>query len=62
MSDRGTLSLSDDDKGTVTASFGGQIVRTWNYDTNPRHQMRLAREFAEGWYQALLHRNKRASN
>lgn len=46
--------IMDDDKGVITAETPLKIVRSWNY-SNRDEQMRgmlLAREFAEGWFQA----------
>ncbi|MGB0750179.1 MAG: hypothetical protein ACPGO3_15670 [Magnetospiraceae bacterium] len=51
----------DDDKGTVTAEFLGDEVRSWVYRdrAEQREKMIRAREFVEGWYQANKRREVR---
>lgn len=46
--------ISDNDAGEITASVNGQEVRGWSYkdDAERRFKMRMAHEFAEGWFQA----------
>ena len=48
--------ITDDDKGTITATVDGKVVRSWEYGligngVNGRtYRMALAREYAEGWH------------
>ena len=46
--------IIDDDKGTITAERRARVVRSWSYSDRKeqRKKMLMAREFAEGWYQA----------
>jgi hypothetical protein len=47
--------ITDDDHGTITATLDGRWIRSWEYATEQerRVKMRMAREFAEGWYQSV---------
>lgn len=49
-----TPKIIDDDNGTVRAEVDGYEIRSWQYQSrdDQRHKMQMAREFAEGWYQA----------
>lgn len=58
-----TPTITDDDKGTITATVDGKVVRSWTY-SSPNDQnliayaiandhaeaMGKAREYAEGWH------------
>lgn len=46
--------IINDDSGTVFAETPLKIVRSWCYQNRSEEMiaLRLAREFAEGWYQA----------
>ena len=55
------IKIIDDDNGTISAEMEassgapvGRAVRSWMYrdDAEQRQKMVMAREFAEGWYQA----------
>ena len=48
------LRLTDNDKGEITVSLDGVEIRGWAYasDDERRLKMRLAHEFAEGWFHA----------
>ena len=54
-----TPKITDDDKGTVTATMDGKVVRSWVYNENMRRSraMSLAREYVEGWHSAEKHHN-----
>lgn len=51
-----TPTITDDDKGTITASVDGNVVRSWSYyrmvnlPTRRDIMMAKAREYAEGWH------------
>ena len=49
-----TPRIKDDDHGQITAEIDGLEIRGWSYaDRNEqRIKMLMAREFAEGWFQA----------
>jgi hypothetical protein len=51
--------ITDDDNGTITADLNGEVVRSWAYPSPEEHKPRmlLAREFAEGWFQAVKRQN-----
>ena len=46
--------ITDDDHGVITATVCGKEVRAWSYanDDERRLKMRMAHEYAEGWFQA----------
>ena len=46
--------IFDDDDGTITAEIPTRVVRSWSYENRDEQRMKMlmAREFAEGWYQA----------
>lgn len=46
--------ITDNDAGEITATVNGAEVRGWSYKTSgeQREKMRMAHEFAEGWFQA----------
>jgi hypothetical protein len=48
---------NDKDEITVVHRADGQLIRSWNYigEIDRRLFMRHAREFAEGWFQAMKH-------
>lgn len=49
-----TPTITDDDKGTITATVDGNVVRSWSYTAWSTFQrgatMAKAREYAEGWH------------
>ena len=49
-----TPTITDDDKGTITAAVDGKVVRSWTYRVNDfvhrQTRMAQAREYAEGWH------------
>lgn len=49
------IRIIDNDKGLVRAEANGARVRSWEYETRAeqRQAMRLAHEFAEGWFLAV---------
>lgn len=46
--------ITDNDEGTIFAEIPTRVVRSWSYNgrSEQRLKMLMAREFAEGWYQA----------
>ncbi len=48
------IRIVDDDEGTISAEIPTRVVRSWSYVNREeqRMKMRLAQEFAEGWFQA----------
>lgn len=52
------IRVVDNDRDEITVTLGGEELRGWSYanEAERRAKMRMAREFAEGWYQ----RDKRA--
>lgn len=58
-----TPKITDDDRGTVTATVEGKVVRSWVYNENMRRSraMSLCREYVEGWHDAEAH-NKGDTN
>jgi hypothetical protein len=46
--------ITDHDAGEITASVDGKEIRGWSYKdaTEQSIKMRMAHEFAEGWFQA----------
>ena len=46
--------ITDNDAGEITASVDGKEIRGWSYKdaAEQRIKMRMAHEFAEGWFQA----------
>ena len=60
-----TPHLTDDDKGEITATFEGNVVRSWSYDlisviNDQRAVMAKAREYVEGWHNATRATESRA--
>jgi hypothetical protein len=55
-----TPKITDDDKGTVTATVDDKVVRSWVYSPTMRRSraMSLAREYAEGWHDASDYHQK----
>lgn len=53
------IKIIDDDRDTITAEVDGDVVRSWEYSGPDEHRekMIMAREFAEGWYQAEKRRD-----
>jgi len=49
-----TLEIIDYDHGEIRAEISRRILRSWKYHDEPERRMkiRMAREFAEGWFQA----------
>lgn len=51
-----TPTITDDDKGTITATVDGKVVRSWTYFSDGKYRQRdtmaKAREYAEGWHNA----------
>jgi hypothetical protein len=47
--------ITDNDRGEISATVAGKEVRGWSYsdDAERRLKMRMAHEFAEGWFQAV---------
>lgn len=47
--------IIDNDAGEITATVNGKEVRGWSYKDGDeqRIKMRMAHEFAEGWFQAM---------
>jgi hypothetical protein len=47
--------IIDDDRSQISAEIDGVSVRGWLYRSaeERRVKMLMAREFAEGWYQAM---------
>ncbi|MDI1266819.1 MAG: hypothetical protein PS018_26500 [bacterium] len=47
--------ITDNDRDEITASINGDEIRAWEYhsETERRTKMLAAKEFAEGWYQAM---------
>lgn len=47
--------IIDDDKGEIRAEVDGRSIRSWEYHSEQERRLRMvfAREFAEGWYQAM---------
>jgi hypothetical protein len=47
--------ITDNDRGEISATVAGKEVRAWSYgdDAERRLKMRMAHEFAEGWFQAV---------
>lgn len=47
--------ITDNDAGEIIATVDGKEVRGWSYkdDDERRLKMRMAHEFAEGWFQAV---------
>lgn len=55
-----TPTITDDDKGTIIATVDGKVVRSWFYRLDQRReQMAKAREYAEGWHNAIAHQGTR---
>lgn len=55
--------ITDDDRGTITATVDGKVVRSWEYDlvsviNDQRAGMAKAREYAEGWHNASVYLNE----
>ena len=50
-----TPKIVDNDYSQISAEINGVSVRSWFYqsDEERRVQMLMAREFTEGWYQAV---------
>jgi hypothetical protein len=46
--------ITDNDAGEITATVAGKEVRGWSYKNAAEQsiKMRMAHEFAEGWFQA----------
>jgi len=53
--------IIDDDETEIRAEIDKRIVRSWEYHTEAerRVKMRMAHEFAEGWFQADLDLRKK---
>lgn len=51
-----TPKIIDDDRDEIRAEVDGRLVRSWEYhdEVERRFKMRMAHEFAEGWYQAQM--------
>ena len=49
-----TPRIFDNYQDEITAEIPTRVVRSWSYSSRDeqRIKMRMAREFAEGWYQA----------
>ena len=46
--------IVDNDEGEISAVYDGNVIRGWFYrDGAQLQKMREAREFVEGWYQAV---------
>lgn len=47
--------ITDTDNGEIHAFLNGRFIRGWSYkdETEWRWKMKMAREFCEGWHQAL---------
>ena len=47
--------IIDNDAGEITATVAGKEVRGWSYKDSAEQaiKMRMAHEFAEGWFQAV---------
>lgn len=63
MTVRLSIRIKDDDQGQITASIPDKQVRSWEYidETERRMKMRMAHEFAEGWFQCEAHKVGAAS-
>jgi len=50
-----TVRDNDKDEILIVNRDNGQAIRSWSYNTETerRAKMGLAREFAEGWFQAM---------
>lgn len=50
--------IIDDDRDEIRAEVGGQSIRSWEYHSEQERRVKMlaAREFAEGWYQAMKER------
>ena len=50
------LRVVDDDHDEISVMRGDQQIRGWSYrdETERRIKMLAAREYCEGWYQAIL--------
>lgn len=48
--------ITDNDRDTITATMDGEPVRSWLYltDGDRRTKMKMAHEFAEGWFQCSM--------
>lgn len=51
VSDMMTPEITDNDRGTITATIDLKVVRSWEYNKDVRRSraMSLAKEYAEGW-------------
>jgi len=47
--------IIDNDRDEITARLDGKELRGWSYanESERRQKMLMAREFAEGWFQAM---------
>lgn len=50
-----TPRVTDNDKDEITVTLDGKEIRGWSYadDAERRVKMLAAREFCEGWHQAI---------
>lgn len=55
MSQSAALRVVDNDRDEITVTLDGKEIRGWSYrdETERRVKMLAAREFCEGWFQAL---------
>ena len=49
------IKVTNNDRGTVAAMLDNDVVRSWVYRDPAEEKIKMlaAREFAEGWYQAM---------
>lgn len=56
--------VHDNDRDEITVTLDGKEIRGWSYgnEAERRVKMLAAREFCEGWFQALKHQQNEADN
>lgn len=56
--------VHDNDRDEITVTLDGKEIRGWSYrdEAERRVKMLAAREFCEGWFQAIEHQQNEADN
>jgi hypothetical protein len=56
--------VHDNDRDEITVTLDGKEVRGWSYENEAERRVKMlaAREFCEGWFQAVNHLRDAADN
>ena len=59
-----TPTIIDNACGEIIATLGGKEIRGWSYANKAERQIKMlaARDFTEGWYQAMRQFDEEAEN